>query len=205
VLSLTFRSVLRTAAGLTLLACLGASDAQGRQAAPRSSDQMLRERQRMIYKRALEDELRRPRTREEQQQRLAVEQIKEDYVRIQVVSADLSKMAVDAGELDLKLVAKSAAEIRKRAERLKSNLALPAAGAGRDKEPGEGQGQLKASLTTLGELVRRFVRNPIFREMNVVDAQASARARLELEEIIELSGRLKKDCERSERDSRQAP
>jgi hypothetical protein len=62
--------------------------------------------------------------------------------------------------------------------------------------PAEGEEQLRPSLVMLRKLVDRFVRSPFFRDVNVIDAQVSTRARRDLEGIVELSGRLKKDCER---------
>jgi hypothetical protein len=194
--------VARSAAVLALVALACASPAHGRQAARTSSiDQLLRERQRAIYGRALEEDLRRPEARAEEE-RLALAEIKEDYVRLQVVNQDLSKAASQPEALDLKAVAKSTSEMKKRAERLLENLALPEL----QEEPGrskandiEREEQLKASLLALGQLVERFVRNPIFREVNVIDAQASARARRDLQSIIAISDRLKKESEKLDR------
>ena len=191
------RLVARTAA-LALVALACAPAAEGRQARTSSIDQLLRERQRAIYGRALEEDLRRPEARAEEE-RLALAEIKEDYVRLQVVNKDLSKAASQPAALDLKAVAKSTSEMRKRAERLLENLALPEL----REEPGrsrpadiEREEQLKASLLALGQLVERFVRNPIFREVNVIDAQASARARRDLQAIITISDRLKRESEK---------
>lgn len=197
--------VARTAASVALVAVACASAAQGRQGARTSSiDRLLRERQRSIYGRAMEDDLRRPEARAEEE-RLALAQIKEDYVRLQVVNKDLSKAASRPEALDLKEVSKSTAEMRKRAERLLENLALPEM----QEEPGrsrpndiEREEQLKASLLALGQLVERFVHNPIFREVNVIDAQASARARRDLRAIIAISERLKRDSEKLDKGPR---
>ena len=197
-MGLGFRSVTLRAAALTLLALSAAVTAQARQT---GIERIIRERQRVAANRRVEEGLRRPgeRSKREEEEKLALAQIKEDYVRIQVVNKDLSKVASQTAALDLKLVAKSAAEIRKRAERLLENLALPEL----QEEPArsrpadiEREEQLKASLLAFGQLVERFVRNPIFREVNVIDAQASARARRDLQAIIEISGRLKKESER---------
>src|SRR5829696_8986213 len=51
--------------------------------------------------------------------RLALAQLREDFVRIQVLNNDLAKAASSGDALDLKLVSKSAAEIRKLATRLR--------------------------------------------------------------------------------------
>ena len=130
--------------------------------------------------------------------RLALAEITEDYERIQLVNHDLAKAASGPGAPDLKLAAASVSEIRRRAERLLTNLALPEMPADMERVriPAEGEEHLRPSLVMLRKLVERFVRSPLFREVNVVDAQVSTRARRDLEGIIELSGRLKKDCER---------
>ena len=192
-----FRSAVRAAAALAFLASLLASAARGQQPV-RTLERLLRERQSTIYKRAMEDDLRRPAGRAEEEERLALAQIVEDYERIQLVNSDLARATSDPADLDLKLAADSASEIRKRAERLLNNLALPEppADVERVRMPAEGEEQLRPSLGMLRRLVERFVRSPLFREVNVIDAQVSTRARRDLEGIIELSGRLKKDCER---------
>lgn len=133
------------------------------------------------------------------QPRLTFAQIREDYVRIQVVNNNLAQAASQGGALDLKFIMESASEIKKRAARLKLNLALPEP----EQEPKRTRvsvvaepAQLKSSLSTLDELIIRFVRNPVFRSVNVVDAQESAKARRDLEEIIALSGEIKKSSEK---------
>jgi predicted flap endonuclease-1-like 5' DNA nuclease len=104
-----------------------------------------------------------------------------------------------AGQLDLKLVAKSASEIKKRAERLKLNLALP--------EPAEDEKslatpapadpeQLRATLSRLDGIILSFANALHAKGVRRFDAQSSARLRRELEEIVALSGRVKKSSEK---------
>lgn len=199
----TFRSAAGSAAALIIIAPLAAATARGQQS---GIERIIRERQRVMATRRVEEGLRRSgeRARREEEERLAVAQIREDYVRIQLVSNELAEAVSKPGELDLKLVARSTSEIGKRAERLLSNLALPEMPADmeRVKVPHEGQAQLQPSLLMLRRLVDRFVRSPFFREVNVIDAQVSTRTRRDLEGIIELSDRLKKECERLDRGSR---
>jgi hypothetical protein len=196
-MSPSFRFGVRLAAALPFLAALLAAEAHGQQPA-RSIERLMREHQSRVYKRAIEDGLRKPRERAPEEERLALAQIVEDYERIQVVNHDLAKAAEGAGALDLGLAAESASEIRKRAERLLTNLALPELPADmeRVRMPAEGEGQLRPSLVMLRRLVERFVRSPLFREVKVIDAQVATRARRDLEGIVELSGRLKRDCEK---------
>jgi hypothetical protein len=136
---------------------------------------------------------------------MALAQINEDFRRLQVVNNALAKSLAAGGELDLRQVAQSASEIKKRAGRLRENLLLP--------EPAEGcptssfevePGRLKAALAELDRLVVSFVHNPGFRSVKVVDAEWSARARSDLEGIIELSGRLKKSSEQLHKAARKS-
>ncbi|MBV8857966.1 MAG: hypothetical protein JOZ02_13610 [Acidobacteria bacterium] len=127
---------------------------------------------------------------------LAVAQINEDFERIQIINHALAQSSAAGEELDFRLVAQAASEIRKRAGRLRENLLLPEADKERPRssdliEPG----RLKDSLAALDKLVNSFVSNPGFQSVGVVNPQWSARARGDLEGIIELTGRLKKSCE----------
>jgi len=195
-MSPTFRVVVRAAAALPFLAVLLATQTQGQQLS--RIEQLMREHRGRLYKRVIEDGLRKPPERVEEEVRLALTQIKEDYERIQVVNNDLARATSDPAQLDLRLAAESASEIRKRAERLLTNLSLPEVPADleRVRMPEEGEERLRPSLVMLRRLVERFVRSPLFREVNVIDAQVATRARRDLEGIVELSGRLKKDCEK---------
>ena len=133
------------------------------------------------------------------QPKLALAQIKEDFMRLQVVNNELAQAVSRGGALDLKFVAKSASEIRKRAGRLKENLALaefekvferPETAGGAEAE------RLKSALSDLKELIREFVNNPLFKKANVVDVQLSAKARRDLEDIMDVSDEVKQSCAR---------
>ena len=60
---------------------------------------------------------------------------------------------------------------------------------GREDEP------LKSALSALDKLVLDFVNNPIFEQAKAVNVQMAARARRALEDIIELSNRIRKSSE----------
>ncbi len=130
---------------------------------------------------------------------LAWAQIREDYRQIQVVNNDLAKSLAGGGALDFQYVAKSVSEIRKRAVRLRENMVLPdpAKPAARPAPPsGPEAEQLKSSLLALDKLILDFVNNPIFERAKVADVQMSAKARRDLEDIIEVSEQIKKSSER---------
>lgn len=141
------------------------------------------------------------RSGEHREPRLAFAQIREDFLRLQVVNNDLARARSGGGQLDFKLVAKSASEIKKRAERLKENLALPEPDEGGKSAPAAAPaptdaGQLRTALSRLDGIILRFTGNLHSKGIGRFDAQSSARLRLDLEAIIALSGRVKKGSEK---------
>jgi hypothetical protein len=179
----------------------GTTDAENsrREAERRAMEREKRDRQFTL--RSVESEAGR-RPDEPAEPRLDLPQILEDFKLLQVVSHDLVQTSSTAEALDLKSVAKAASEIRKRAERLSANLVLPKPEK-RDKrarpEAVSEAAELKRTLVTLDELIAGFAHNPVFRDVNIVDAELSAKARRDLDDIIELSGLLKKSCERMDK------
>jgi hypothetical protein len=203
----TIKLMARAATALILMSAF-ALTAQGQQSGP-STAQAERERQRdAIIRDQLEQErelmLRMteklrdsaPPTRTP---RLAFAQIREDYVRLQIINNELAQAVAASTTLDLKLIAQSTSEIKKRADRLKDNLVLPEPESGDETRPkttvGTEPEQLKSALGTLDRLILKMVRNPLFRNPKLIDATQSTQVRLELEEIVELSGQLKKRSE----------
>ncbi|HEY6186916.1 MAG TPA: hypothetical protein VIW80_04495 [Pyrinomonadaceae bacterium] len=140
--------------------------------------------------------------------RLNFAQIGEDYVRLQKVNNNLAQAVVTSDSIDLKLVAQSASEIKKCADRLKLNLALP------ELEPsaapnkivvGPEAKHLRPALAALDIMILRMVRNPLFRNPKLVDARQAPQVRRDLEAIIELSAELKKRSEQLSRAAQKSP
>ena len=137
-------------------------------------------------------------TRRKLDPKLALEQLQEDFTRIQIVNKDLVLTTAKTDNPNLKFVEKSASEINKRAERLMSNLALPEPNEENPKPKTEvisDRTQLKKSITSLGWLIYRFTKNPMFKEAKVIEASAAERARRDLVEIIARSNQLAKASE----------
>ena len=141
---------------------------------------------------------------------LAYTQIREDYKQIQVIDNDLARLVSAGGALDFSYLEKSVSEIKRRAMRLKENLMLPEAkdlverlgpevGTNADAE------QLKSALSALDKLVLEFVNSPIFEQAKALDVKMAAEARRALEEIIEVSGRIKKSSEKLKKLTQKAP
>ena len=131
---------------------------------------------------------------------LVLDQIREDFLQIQVVDRKLTHTTVSGDKLDLKLVARSSSEIRKRSRRLKENLALPrpeAPSAERSRIAVEATSErLRISLSDLSSLIEEFVSNPMFEQSKLVDAGLSRKARQDIEAIIELSSQIKRSSEK---------
>jgi hypothetical protein len=142
------------------------------------------------------------RARPQPEQQLA--QLQKDFSRLQVLNKSLLTAALGNTPLDPGFVSKSVAEIKKRAERLDKNLALPEPeGAAEQTETLATFPQLKPSVLKLGRLIFSFIDNPFFKEASVVDTQLTTKARRDLEDIIELSGQIKKTSEQIEKQERQ--
>jgi hypothetical protein len=127
----------------------------------------------------------------------ALAQLQDDFSHLQIANRDLLRAALSNNSLDPRFVSKSVSEIRKRAERLNLNLALPeSAKNGQAQTFAEVSAQqLKPSVLKLGRLIFSFIDNPFFKEASVVDTQTTTKARRDLEDIIELSRQIKKNSE----------
>jgi hypothetical protein len=135
-------------------------------------------------------------------ERILYQQIREDYQRLQEVNNEMMGNVFRAGQpadaVDLTLVIKSLEEINKRASRLKTNLRLP---TGEEKQPQANPAisnikELKTSLQMLDELIMSFIENPTFERPGVVDVEQSAKARRDLEGIVEHSQSLREQAKR---------
>lgn len=137
----------------------------------------------------------------EKKQALPPGNVAEDFKRIQVANNRMMAGVMGSDSPDYGLVSGATEEIRKRAARLKSALALPEPDARegvRDsgyRSP-EDAAQLKAALLRLDRALMSFVNNPVFRNAGVVNAADGAKAGRDLEEVIELSRLINRDAAR---------
>lgn len=144
----------------------------------------------------------RARPAEPRNPRLAYEQIREDYQRLQVVNNDMMRQTFGdnaPATIDYRMVARATQEINRRASRLRSNMQLPELEeSARPREAADitNSEQLRSSMLALDNLVTSFISNPIFRTPGVMDVEASTKARRDLEAMIELSKRIKRSAER---------
>lgn len=124
--------------------------------------------------------------------------IKEDFERIQIINNESLQEQASGGALDYARISEAAAEIKKRAVRLKSNLfASDVETPPKENESAlESARDLKSLLAGLDGAIRSFVTNPMFQNLLVVNARSSAKARRDLERVIKLSARLRQEADK---------
>jgi hypothetical protein len=100
--------------------------------------------------------------------------------------------------LDHKAFVDSATEIKMRGSRLRTDLALPLdeKAPRRDVLKGIDNRNLQPVLETLSKLLESFLRNPVFTDTGAPDMQLAAKARLDLEDIILVSEKMRKTAEK---------
>ena len=141
----------------------------------------------------------------QRQMRATIEQVRQDFDRIQVINTEIVRAVKANAGFDYKNISEQAAEIRKRARRLKDNIRLPAPG---DEEAGPKipdeltQTEMKGALLVLSSRIISFVTNPLFETSNWIDVKLGAKASRDLEAIIEQSATIKKSAEKLSKTTR---
>ena len=200
----SFLERLTVTAILLLLPTLVAAQAGGRNQgvgkpvhnpAPRENPNNPSIRERQFQMLEMEREAANPRTPEEQ--KIALEQIADDYKQIQLINNKMMGASMQARELNYLNISQSLSEIRKRANRLKNNLRLPNVETETkdDYKRAVEDAQLKSNLLTLDKSIMNFVGNAIFKNPDVVNLEEARIARRELETIIRNSQLIAKDAE----------
>jgi len=142
-----------------------------------------------------------------QRRMLIIAQIKEDLGRIQDLHQEMVNSAADDRVLDCKRMSETTEAIRRRAIRLKNNLALPKSEertASRKAQILVDYDQVRASVSMLSDSILAFVTNPLLRDSNVIDAELSTKANRYLERIIQLSGSIKNSVDRLKKTAKQS-
>ena len=146
-----------------------------------------------------------PATVDPKRLKAAMDQIEEDFRRILTLHNELGKAAAATDSLDYGFVSDATGEIKKRASRLRTTLALDKA---EDSNPVPqnrrrfGDPEIRDALFELCKEIESFVKNPVIEAPGTVDLQQTARARRDLESIIDLSSRIKKTAEKFARPSK---
>ena len=133
----------------------------------------------------------------------AVDQLGQDFKRIQIIRNDVARALNVEGVLDYKRVFDQTAEVKKRALRMQNYLALRGADAQGRNQTGpvdyDDDKQLKYALVRLCKRIDSFVANPKFTSPLVADVGGTADASRDLQEIIALSDGIKGSAEKLSR------
>ena len=128
-----------------------------------------------------------------------IEQIKQDYKRIQILRNEMARIVLGNQAFDYKAISDRAEAVGKSADRLKTHL-LPKATeqkpAAQKRAVEFNQDEMKGALVRLCKLIDRFVENPTLKNPDVTDAQQALQAANDLLNIIELSGDVKRSAEK---------
>lgn len=159
--------------------------------------------ERQYLMRAIEIEAGKPLTREEK--RLALTQIAEDYARIQVINNKMMSAVMSTAVPNYRSIADTIAEIGKRASRIKLNLPLPDDESKDKNDAGAKRAEyksvvdpagMKATLLMLDARIMSFVNNPIFKNTSVLEVGEAAKAKRDLDTIVEFSKHIGKDAKK---------
>lgn len=124
-------------------------------------------------------------------------QTEEDFNRILTLHNEIARLLAAAKPIEYTFISGATAEIKKRASRLQSTLALrqlPSETPVVEKSDELDDAQLKDTLVRMCKQIRSFVTNPVIENPNTVDAKQLSNARRDLESLIQLSGHLKKEA-----------
>ncbi len=126
---------------------------------------------------------------------VVLKQVREDFKDLQGLNNRMMSEAWVREELNYKYISESVSQIKAKAARLKSNLALPEAKNVDSQQiefAARGSKEFRVALLALDRSIMSFVTNPLFQKSNVVEVGLSTRASRDLELIIDLSGNLQK-------------
>ena len=124
-------------------------------------------------------------------------QTEEDFNRILTLHNEIARALTSKSELNYQFVSEATAEIKKRASRVQSSLALGlSTEEAHELEKSSKDEPVKDSLVKLCNQIRSFVTNPSIENPNTINAEQMTKARRDLESVIQLSGRIKKDADK---------
>ena len=136
---------------------------------------------------------------------VAVEQMKDDFRRIQLLRNDVVRHLQSGKPLDYKFIARESGEINKRAGRLKTHLLRETPEA--EKKAPERQGDIESeklteALVRMCHRIDSFTENPLFKIPEVVDVKDAQKAARDLHDILQLSEGIGRSAGRLEKTSR---
>jgi len=138
------------------------------------------------------------------QAQAVIAQVEQDFRQILILHNEIGRATATDRTLDYRFVSDATAEIKKRASRLQTTLMLSRSETDdkQEKRLKFADTQVKDALIVLCNRIENFVKNPIIESPGTVDLEQSARARRDLDSIIDLSGDIKKSADRLNKHSK---
>jgi hypothetical protein len=136
-------------------------------------------------------------TKDRRELQALVAQTEEDFNRILTLHNEIARSLSASKPIEYNFISDASAEIKKRATRLQSVLALrqlPADTPVVEKTDELDDAQMKDALIRMCKQIRSFVTNPVIATPSTVDPQQLTNARRDLEGLIQLSGHIKKEA-----------
>jgi hypothetical protein len=143
-------------------------------------------------------QLEREKTRKRDPQEVMAE-VNEDLTHLKALSGGISTHAAATDQpLNYHSIVENVTEIKKRSTRLRTDLALPQAEKDEkhDSFKDAEKGELQPALAALNKLLDSFLHNPIFSDAGAIDMQLAAKAGRDLDDIIVLSEKLRKNSDK---------
>ncbi len=130
-------------------------------------------------------------------------EVEQDFKRILILHNELARTLSPYKTLHYDLVSQAAGEIRRRAARLQKTLALakPEDEQNQERHQEFTDAQMRDAVTRLCKQIKSFITNPIIEQPGTVNAQQLTKARHDLQDVIELSGNLRKSADRLKKTS----
>ncbi|HEX8734598.1 MAG TPA: hypothetical protein VF721_04695 [Pyrinomonadaceae bacterium] len=148
---------------------------------------------------------------EAEEDRLAAKfsEIKEDFETIQTAQAAIVSAYTTGEKISYAQIAQSAAEVNKKAARLKANLFAPLKDEkSKEKKSGKKEEKplseekpiskdIRELIVDLDNAVGAVVSSPMFQNLRVIDPKVAEKTKSDLETVIKLSDALKIEAEKS--------
>ena len=194
------RTAALTITVLWLLVC--ATAILGQQPGGRPADTTNLERARQQAQSQREWQLRNPEmpvdARPDPRLRELAAEIEQDFQRILILNNQLAHFLLNNQPLNYEFVSDASAEIKKRASHLQKVLALN----GPDEDPNKpktkefSDERIRDAVATLCSQIKNFVTNQVIDKPGTVNAAELARARHDLQDVIDVSSNLKRSADR---------
>jgi len=124
-----------------------------------------------------------------------LKEINEDFKALQVLNIKVMTEAIAEEPLDYKSISNDLSELKSKASRLRSNLALPKVETDKNAKPQSkiaNAADLKMALLAFDKVIVSFSTNSLFQKTNTIDVELAKQASRDLEVIIKKSAELKK-------------